>query len=406
MKVHREETSEGPLVRTTGRVHTIAVDVRVADERREGVERVAAYELRLLHEVAASRPAWRFVLVRNDLTPNAALDPLLALPTVSVATYETFRGSTVDLLHILAPLEALRGGDPWLTAAPGVPATASILDGEASATNEEATRARVSRLHQLDRSGLVFLTATEVMRQRLMTEAQLPYDVTASLGVGTDVTADDTPPTPHAIVEAKTRLGIGGPYFLHAAPVGDQTNIEMILVGLSQAWTAGHLVWLVFAGEPTPLSAVVAERLRARGVAEIVFTGAISTQDLAALRAGATAEVYVPNAAPMGGGAVPAIAAGACVIASDIAMHRELFGNAPFYVAAGAPRELGAAMIHLLQNTADVRTRRMMSQAASRDLSWSTVANNLVTAWHAVLGELVRPVVAEPVVAQASQQAD
>jgi alpha-1,3-rhamnosyl/mannosyltransferase len=188
--------------------------------------------------------------------------------------------------------------------------------------------------------------------------------------------ADHLPAPDHASAQARLRqLGVEGPYVLTVSTLEPRKNLHRLAAAYREARPRLPGNWPLVVVGPDGWGPQAPPA--GQGV---VLAGSVDAATLAALYAGARAQVYVPLVEGFGLPAVEAMAAGVPVVASPMPST----GGAALEVD---PLDTGAIADALVQVTTDEATRSGLVQAgaerASR-LTWKAAARRHHEIWTAL----------------------
>jgi len=244
---------------------------------------------------------------------------------------EWFPGGAANTLRLLIPTGARRA--------------AAICTGSASVADAIAERCRVPRER-------VRLTGYGVDRARF------------------------APPPPEQVAETRARHGLGRPYLLQLGALEPRRGSELALAACDALRGAHPDVELAVAGE------VRAEVRALRSPrAWLRLLGRVEDEALPALYAGAEA-VVAPS---LGEGfdlpVLEALACGAVVVASDIAVHREHFAGAAALFASGDAAALAATLARVVEDSATRSALRAAGPQLAARYTWEDVAHRHLEVW-------------------------
>ena len=198
---------------------------------------------------------------------------------------------------------------------------------------------------------------------------------------------------PEADAEAARLLGpvdpLGPPEILHVGSTIPRKRIDVLLAVFAAIRRVHPGARLVRAGGPLTLAQ--AEQARELGIADAVVSLPFCTRaTLAAVYRRASLVLLPSEAEGFGLPIVEALACGAPLLASDLAVLREVGGDAPvFRPVADLPAWTDAAL-SLLADPAARRDRRAASITQVARFTWERHANELATMYREVLEHLPR----------------
>ncbi len=173
-------------------------------------------------------------------------------------------------------------------------------------------------------------------------------------------------------------LGVRDPYVIAVGTIEPRKGYSVVLRAVEAAAQRVPDLQLVIVGVPGWLSASIEGEIRAaerRG--RVVWLRGLPDETLAALYSGAraflTASMYEGFNLPL----LEALACGAPAIATDLAVHREVAGEAALYTAVDDPRDVARALATLLENVelADRLHNAALERAARFDWGKSARAH-------------------------------
>jgi glycosyltransferase involved in cell wall biosynthesis len=144
----------------------------------------------------------------------------------------------------------------------------------------------------------------------------------------------------------KARYAMGKNYFLFVGAQHPRKNID----GLLQAFDLFKANWktehkLIIVGEKQFLTSKIEETYKNMAFKkEVLFTGRLSSEEIALVMGSATALVYVPFFEGFGIPIVEAFYAGIPVIASNVTALPEIADDAALYVNPSSPEDIAQAM--------------------------------------------------------------
>lgn len=348
----------------------LGVDLRTLDRPGMELSGLGRYGIELTSALAAARPRWRITVYGNR--PEILPAPLR--PRVRRTRVPTSVGpGRIAWLHGVSAFETARDRpDVWFSPAFVLPAwrrgpsVVTIHDlsfmllperyrGRANA-RYAAVATRLSA-HRADRIVVGASETRELVARHLRVDPAkvevIPY------GVSERFYADSDPPD-------------GAPYLLFVGTFEARKGLEVLYEAFRQL-VAGHpSVRLVLAGSEGWGTAELLSRMQRDPLVDIHISP--GDDELRELYRGALALTYLSRMEGFGLPVAEAMAAGAPVVATDLACIREFAGDAPRYVEIGDPAAVATHVATLLDNPEEVARRRAASRAAAEGLRWEAVA--------------------------------
>jgi len=339
-------------------------------------EEHGGHEIKLLGygsrpEAAPSSLPW----TRLPLLPARKLAPWLSHQLVLPQVARQLR---LDVLHIPGVnLRLSEPGVPLFTACPLVVTLHDAIPLSYYGRGGPPLPARLRQGYRLAllavRRARLVLTVSETSRRDILRHIPLRPDRLRVVLNGIDPPAPVEPDRLEAVLQ---RLGVRRPYLLYAGSYEPRKN----LLGAVAAYR------LALAQRNLPPLAILAEREsghRAATLAAIAGTGAtdhftflhtLSDDDLAALYRGASLFLYPSFYEGFGLPPLQALAAGLPVIAGRTGALPEVLGDAAYYVDPSQPRQLAAAIVHLLDHPNAAKGLAERGPARAACFSWTAAA--------------------------------
>jgi alpha-1,3-rhamnosyl/mannosyltransferase len=244
------------------------------------------------------------------------------------------------------------------------------------------TAARVLHAISVKRCALV-MTPTEAIRREVRERYRLPDSKVVAGPWGYDRASGPV----SGEGEMRARLGIEGPYLLHVGVHRPHKNLERLIEAFAKLPPACASRRLVLAGPRDERFPGPAALVRSLGLQERVrFTGYVDTADRNALYRHAELFVFPSIAEGFGFPLLEAFDLGAPVACSDIAVHREVAGEAAHYFdpldASSMARSLEAA----LGDPARARELRELGRERLEAFSWDRTAATTLAAYRRLAG--------------------
>lgn len=190
------------------------------------------------------------------------------------------------------------------------------------------------------------------------------------------------------LADIKQRYGTGERYFLYVGTLQPRKNLETLLRAYAHLQARGQLasdIKLVLAGRPGWMSEGILQLARREDLAgQVILSGYVPQEDLAALLSGALAFVWPSWYEGFGLPILEAMACGTPVICSNAASLPEVAGDAALLFSPDAMEGLAQAMQRLAH---DAALRRELVQRGLERLeafSWQQCADKVLSALEAV----------------------
>lgn len=172
---------------------------------------------------------------------------------------------------------------------------------------------------------------------------------------------------------------VGSQYLLHHGGMAERKNSDLALRILAELRThQSRDISLVITGSYPSEERRIRARARELGIEQSVkCIGSLTEAALVGVVQHAAAVLYLSRAEGFGLPILEGLAAGVPVVASDLAVHRELGGTVPWYLSVEHPPyseqvvQLGAALVQRAM-TQMSESRRKRGQVRARDYSWQT----------------------------------
>jgi glycosyltransferase involved in cell wall biosynthesis len=174
----------------------------------------------------------------------------------------------------------------------------------------------------------------------------------------------------------------GGTYALVVGNVTPNKNIETVVSAFARLGRACRLV--VAGSDPSGTLARSVESAVPRP--DVVLMEHVDDQTLAALYARAACLIQASHCEGFGLPVVEAMTAGCPVVASDIAVMRELGGDAAVYFPTTSAEGLAAAVRGLLDDQPERHRRIEAGRARAHAFRWKTTAEQTARLFEQVLG--------------------
>ncbi len=225
------------------------------------------------------------------------------------------------------------------------------------------------------RRAAAICTGSASVADAIAEHCRVPRERIRLTGYGVD-RARFAPPPPEAVTAARARHSLARPYLLQLGALEPRRGSELALAACAELRSAHPDLELAVAGDM---------RAEVRALREprpwLRLLGRVGDEELPALFAGAEA-VVAPS---LGEGfdlpVLEALACGAVVVASDIAVHREHFAEAAALFASRDAAALAAALGRVLEDTEVRGVLRAAGPALAARYSWDEVARRHVEVW-------------------------
>ncbi len=172
------------------------------------------------------------------------------------------------------------------------------------------------------------------------------------------------------------RLGVRRPYLLQVGALEPRRGTDLALAGCASLRERHPGLQLVLVGEVRANVPALHEP-----PSWVRRLGRVADDALPALYAGAAAVLAPSRGEGFDFPALEALACGAAVVASDIAVHREHFAPAVALFASGDAEALAAALTRVLEDSDVGRELRAAGPALAARFSWTDVARRHLEVW-------------------------
>lgn len=241
---------------------------------------------------------------------------------------------------------------PYLSRVPAVMTVHDLSPWTRPSAASERVRERAGWLLRLRRPRYVH-TPTEAVRREVMDYFGWPGERVVAIGLAA--------PERFQPVAREPRE----PYFLYLGTLEERKNLEVLGVALERLWARGCRVPLWLAGRRRDGFALRQQQ----GVVEL---GWQPEERLPELLSGALAVVYPSHYEGFGLPVLEAMQCGAAVVASPVAAHREVAGEAVLY--ATTAEEWALALERLAVDEAWRRERGALGRQRAQEFSWARTA--------------------------------
>ncbi len=225
------------------------------------------------------------------------------------------------------------------------------------------------------RRAAAICTGSASVADAIAERCRVPRERIRLTGYGVD-RARFAPASPDAVAAVRARHGLARPYVLQLGALEPRRGADLALAACAELRRAHPDLELAVAGEA---------RAEVRALRDprpwLRLLGRVDDDALPALYSGAAA-VVAPS---LGEGfdlpVLEALACGAVVVASDIAVHREHFGSATAMFASGDAGALAAALARALEDSEARRALSAAGPALAARYSWDEVARRHLEMW-------------------------
>lgn len=229
------------------------------------------------------------------------------------------------------------------------------------------------------RGASAIITGTSWVAREIARWCRVPEEHIRVIPYGVDP-ALFSPPDEAFLVQGLHELGLGRPYLLMVGALEPRRGVDTLL----QAWKTLRPRFpeleLVLAGPvraPVPALAQLPQAVR--------LLGFVEDRLLPVLYAGAQVVVAPSRGEGFDLPVLEALACGACVVASDIPVHREVFCEAVRFFPAGEAEALAAALTELLDDAQERQALRQRGLLLAQGFSWEKAAREHVRLWREVV---------------------
>lgn len=188
-----------------------------------------------------------------------------------------------------------------------------------------------------------------------------------------------SPPEPSALASTLGELHLNRPYLLMVGALEPRRGVDTLLAAFRILRSRVSDLELVLAG---PVRVPVAG-LQTPGPG-VRLLGYVEDRALPALYAGAQVVVAPSRAEGFDLPILEALACGACVVASDIPVHREVFADAVQLFPVGDPEALASALVNLWGDSELRRTLKQRGLALAARFTWERAAQEHLALWREV----------------------
>ncbi len=263
--------------------------------------------------------------------------------------------------------------------APRCPVTVAVHDVLALEHPEWFPRGRTNPLRLLIPAGArraaAVLVGSPSVAEAVSERCRVPMARIHVTGYGVDH-AHFAPPPEDAAAGVLGRLGVTRPFLLQVGALEPRRGTDLALAACAALREHHPGLQLVLVGEVR--SDVPALREPPSWVRRL---GRVADDALPALYAGAVAVLAPSRGEGFDFPVLEALACGAAVVASDIAVHREHFAPAVALFASGDVEALAAALTRVIEDGAACGALRSAGPALAARFSWAEAARRHVEVW-------------------------
>ena len=266
--------------------------------------------------------------------------------------------------------------------APRCPVTVAIHDVLVLEHPEWFPRPLLNPLRHLvprgARLAAAVVTGSRCVADVIAERCRIPRERIHLTGYGVD-RARFSAPTPERLAEVRLRLALPRPYLLQLGALEPRRGLELSLAAVASLRKRDPDLELVLVGASRAPVPVLRQPLRWARLLEWVEDG-----DLPALYAGAAAVLAPSRGEGFDLPLLEALACGAVVVASDIAVHQEHFASAVEFFASGDAEALTEATARVLSDSARATALRAAGPTLAAGFDWSDVARRHLDLWRQV----------------------
>lgn len=186
--------------------------------------------------------------------------------------------------------------------------------------------------------------------------------------------------------EVRARYGIArGPYILFVGGGDPRKNHVTLFQAYAGKETLRHSHSLVIVGSASHRWGNVEETARVFGIRDrVVCTGAVPTRDLRLLYSNTDLFVFPSRYEGFGLPVLEAMACGAAVVTSNTTALPEVAGDAAILVDPQDPKELGEAMVRVVEDASLKATLKVRGIERARQFTWENAARQTLAVYREV----------------------
>lgn len=377
---------------------TIGIDARVLSFSPSMERGIGAYTRNHLTELFCTKPEWQFILFLEEYFEDKLLQEFLSYPNVTWCAYHDSNHPPLDIFHIPDPMSMTHGYDsPFLVAPQGVPLSVLFHDLIPLTMSQYhydcwSTLAQISyrnRLKQLEKPSVMVLTNSNYTKQDVMKHCNVPssrvipvlagFNQAIGVGVSNSTAIDQT---------TLAKYNITTPFFMMVGALDMHKNFPLASRAFTAAKIHRPMKLVMVGGNADPFKEYYRGELRSQGVTDIIWTGFVPQEELAALYRQATALLFPSRYEGFGFPALEAIAAQCPVIASNATSLPEVVGAAGILLDPEDVESWAKSMLALAENPS---LRTQLIEQGGRQLakfSWKFTAEKTIVAWETFVREL------------------
>jgi glycosyltransferase involved in cell wall biosynthesis len=179
------------------------------------------------------------------------------------------------------------------------------------------------------------------------------------------------------------RHGLDAPFFLYVGAAYPYKNLPRLIEALDRSGSGRKLV---LAGDHEDFAASLQQRAAALGLGErVVFTGAVSDAELAALYGSALAYAFVSLSEGFGLPGLEAMTAGVPVIAASAGSLPEVYGDAARYCDPLDVESIAAALAEVASDEQLRNTLVARGRERAAEFSWARTAEQTLAVYREAL---------------------
>lgn len=228
------------------------------------------------------------------------------------------------------------------------------------------------------RKASAIVTGSRWVAQEIVRLCRVPEERVRVIAYGVDRSLF-APPAEAFVAQALAELRLDRPYLLMVGALEPRRGVDTLLVAWKTLRARFPELELVLAGAlraPVPALEMLPPGVR--------LLGYVEDRVLPALYAGAQAVVAPSRGEGFDLPVLEALACGACVVASDIPVHREVFSGALRFFPAGDAEALAAAVTAVLEDAQERQALRARGRLLAEGFCWEKAAREHLALWQEV----------------------